>query len=112
MAKPGRLPLHDQKVPITWAKQMSLEKVNETTFKSLAGTPYASFVNRNGEQRPRAYGGHVYAQAAYAASKTVPGEFIIHVRLAPVEEFWKLDTIVLLILVECDWLLYSSGYGG
>lgn len=53
--------------------------MNETTFKSLAGTPYASFVNRNGEQRPRAYGGHVYAQAAYAASKTVPGDFIIHV---------------------------------
>lgn len=79
MSKPGRVPLPDQKVPITWAKQMSLEKVNDTTFKSLAGTPYASFVNRNGEQRPRAYGGHVYAQAAYAASKTVPEDFIIHV---------------------------------
>lgn len=80
MAKPGRIPLPDRTAPITWAKQMSLEKVNGTTFKSLIGTPYASFVNRNGEPRPRAYGGHVYAQAAYAASKTVPAGFIIHVR--------------------------------
>ncbi|KAE9962414.1 hypothetical protein BLS_000344 [Venturia inaequalis] len=78
MAKAGRVPLPDRDVPITWIKQMSLEKVNETTFKSLAGTPYASFVTRNGEKRPRAYGGHVYAQAAYAASKTVPEDFIIH----------------------------------
>lgn len=80
MTKAGRVPLPDRDVPITWSKQMSLEKVNETTFKSLAGTPYASFVTRNGEKRPRAYGGHVYAQAAYAASKTVPEDFIIHVR--------------------------------
>jgi hypothetical protein len=80
MLKPGRVPLPDQNIPITWAKQMSLEKVNDTTFKSLSGTPFASFVNRNGEQRPRAYGGHSYAQAAYAASKTVPEGFIIHVQ--------------------------------
>jgi hypothetical protein len=56
MAKPGRIPLPDPNNPITWAKQMELEKVDETTFKSLAGTPYASFVMRNGEERPRAYG--------------------------------------------------------
>ncbi|TID18882.1 Thioesterase/thiol ester dehydrase-isomerase [Venturia nashicola] len=78
MSKPGRVPVPDPETPVTWAKQMSLEKVNETTFKSLTGTLFAVFVNRNGESRPRAFGGHVYAQAVYAASKTVPGDFIIH----------------------------------
>jgi len=82
--KPGRIPLPDPRKPITWAQQMKLEKINDTTFRSLSGTPYASFVNRNGEERPRAYGGHVYAQAAYAASKTIPDGFIIHVGIP----FW------------------------
>jgi acyl-CoA thioesterase len=31
----------------------------------------------------RSFGGHVYAQSAYAASKTVPSGFVVHVNLYP-----------------------------
>ena len=41
-------------------------------FRSLA-TPYAPVAGA------RVFGGHVYAQAAYAASKTVERGFVIHV---------------------------------
>ena len=50
----------------------SAEKID--TFRSLA----ASYPPGNGFT---AFGGHVYAQAAYAASKTVDRGFVIHVCL-------------------------------
>lgn len=43
-------------------------------FRSLAA-PYPP------GQGTRAFGGHVYAQSAYAASKTVGSGFVIHVSL-------------------------------
>jgi acyl-CoA thioesterase len=76
-----RVPLPDPEVPRSWAVQMGLEQVNKTTFRSTAGAPYGGNLTKvkNGEPRPRAFGGHVYAQALYACSKTVPRSFSIHV---------------------------------
>ena len=62
---------------------MGLEKLSEDMFRSTAGAPYGGFFDRNGEQRPRAFGGHVYAQAVYAASKTVDAGFFVHVGIWP-----------------------------
>jgi acyl-CoA thioesterase len=75
-----RIPLPDPKKPRTWAQQMALEKVSDTVYKSTAGAPFGgNFVQtKGGEPRPRAFGGHVYGQALYAASKTVPKTFSIH----------------------------------
>lgn len=44
-------------------------------FRSLA-TPYPPGHGN------RSFGGHVYAQSAYAASKTVEKGFVVHVRFA------------------------------
>ena len=51
---------------------IALEKVDETTYRStsLPFSPSGS---------GRAYGGHVYAQAVWAAAKTVEAGFVIHV---------------------------------
>jgi acyl-CoA thioesterase len=59
---------------------MDIEKIDENRFRSTRGAPYGTFTNKDGEPRARAYGGHVYAQAAYASSKTVPAGLVIHVR--------------------------------
>jgi len=74
-----RVELPNPQVPRTWAQQMGLARVDETTFKSTKGAPHGPTMMRNGEERPRAFGGHVYAQAVYAASKTVDPKFVIHV---------------------------------
>ena len=49
-----------------------LERIDGKTFRSTA-SPFSP-----GDAK-RAYGGHVYAQAAWAASQTVDHGFIIHV---------------------------------
>ena len=74
-----RVPLPDPAKPRTFAEQMALEQTGEMTFKSLAGSPFGAYSKVRGEMRPRAYGGHVYAQAVYAASKTVKKGLMIHV---------------------------------
>lgn len=38
---------------------MHLEKIGESQFRSTFGAPFGTFVTRDGEQRPRAFGGHV-----------------------------------------------------
>ncbi|KAF2671098.1 Thioesterase/thiol ester dehydrase-isomerase [Microthyrium microscopicum] len=73
-----RVPLPDPKVPRTWKQQMAIEEIDITTYRSTTGAPHGPFFTRNGELRPRAFGGHVYAQAVYAASKTVDPSFLIH----------------------------------
>jgi len=73
-----RVELPNPAVQRTWAEQMALEKIDKDRFRSQRGAPFGPFITRNGEQRPRAYGGHVYAQAAYAASRTVESGFLIH----------------------------------
>jgi len=52
---------------------MRLERIDETTFKSTypAYSPGGS---------TRAFGGHVFAQSAWAAAQVVKKGFIIHVR--------------------------------
>jgi acyl-CoA thioesterase len=74
-----RVPLPDPKNALPWAHQMNLEKLSETTFRSTMGALSGAHATKNGEQRPRAFGGHVFAQSAYAASKTIDKGFIIHV---------------------------------
>ena len=77
---PRRVPLYDQEArQRTWAEQMSLEQIGDSKFRSLMGAPSGMFAKVNGVMRPRAYGGHVYAQAVYAASKTVGKAMMIHV---------------------------------
>lgn len=73
--------------PLSFVKLMTLERLDGPTnnnnpsdgedekierFRSLA-VPYAPGAG------VRAFGGHVYAQSAYAASKTVKSGFVIHV---------------------------------
>ena len=102
--------------PLSFVKLMALERLEDTeisntitsevekidTFRSLAA-PFPP-----GEGR-RAFGGHVYAQSAYAASKTVEKGFVIHVsyyqasRNKTSRELWKLT-----ICTGCDWLIYPG----
>lgn len=55
---------------------MRLEKIDQSTFRSTA-KPFCP-----GGNHPRAhgvtYGGHVYAQAAWAAAQTVGKDFVLH----------------------------------
>jgi acyl-CoA thioesterase len=60
---------------VTFAELMSLEKIDARTFRSRVKA-YAPTGGENG-----AYGGHVYAQSAWAAAQTVPEGMIIHVRI-------------------------------
>ncbi|ORY19057.1 thioesterase-like superfamily-domain-containing protein [Clohesyomyces aquaticus] len=53
-------------------KLMQLEKVDDRTFRSIVRA-YSPTGGENGT-----YGGHVYAQAAWAAAQTVPEGFLIH----------------------------------
>jgi acyl-CoA thioesterase len=61
------------KKPISFRRLMAVKPVGDDTFESLtAAWPPAPF--------QRAFGGHVYAQAMYAASKTVGKGLVVHVR--------------------------------
>lgn len=55
---------------------MRLETINDVTYRSTAQPfcPGGGIVKSMG----RAYGGHVYAQAAWAAAQTVNGNFVLH----------------------------------
>lgn len=55
---------------------MRLETINDLTYRSIAQpfNPGGSLVKSMG----RAYGGHVFAQAAWAAAQTVPKGFVLH----------------------------------
>jgi len=57
---------------VSFTELMALERIDATTFRSIA-RPYAP---GNGN---RAFGGHVYAQAVYAAAQTVGEGFLVHV---------------------------------
>jgi acyl-CoA thioesterase len=52
---------------------MQLEKIDDGTFRSITKA-YSPTGGENGT-----YGGHVYAQAAWAAAQTVDSGFLIHV---------------------------------
>ena len=57
---------------VSFTGLMALDRIDSNTFRSIA-RPYAP---GNGN---RAFGGHVYAQAAYAAAQTVGEGFVVHV---------------------------------
>ncbi|KAK8219956.1 hypothetical protein M8818_000371 [Zalaria obscura] len=60
----------------SFAEMIKLEKINEVTYRSTA-PPFSPFATG------RAYGGHVYAQAVWAASQTVGEGFVVHVCVCP-----------------------------
>jgi acyl-CoA thioesterase len=90
---------------------MAIEQISAKRFRSLAGAPYGNFVNRNGEPRARAFGGHVYAQAAYATSKTVDPGFVIHVSHHMHRLRWHSAKPLSNVYTEYDWILYRHRLG-
>lgn len=66
-------PPHDGNECLPFADMIALEKINDSTYRSIA----MPFSPGGGG---RAYGGHVYAQAVWAAAQTVKAGFVIHVR--------------------------------
>jgi acyl-CoA thioesterase len=87
----SRVELPNPATPRDVADQLALERIGHNKFRSMKGAPFGPGVVRNGEPRPRAFGGHVYAQAAYAASKTVSNEYFIHVCSVYVCRRWPTD---------------------
>ncbi|KAK3071293.1 hypothetical protein LTR53_008886 [Teratosphaeriaceae sp. CCFEE 6253] len=67
-------PPHDGNVYLPFADLVKLEKVDERTFRSIA----SPFSPGGPIGQGRAYGGHVYMQAAWAASQTVADGFLLH----------------------------------
>lgn len=63
----------DQGRVLPFDQVMQLETIDDRTFRSVTKA-YAPTGGENG-----AYGGHVYAQAAWAAAQTVEEGFLIHV---------------------------------
>ncbi|KAL9083971.1 MAG: hypothetical protein Q9159_005464 [Coniocarpon cinnabarinum] len=64
--------------PVSFPELMALEKITETTFRSrtAAFAPGGALVavTAAGNERKRTYGGHVFAQAVWAAAQTLsPG---------------------------------------
>jgi acyl-CoA thioesterase len=62
-------------------KLMELETIDDRTFRSIVKA-YSPTGGENGT-----YGGHVYAQAAWAAAQTVGDGFLIHVSCSWASEF-------------------------
>lgn len=65
-------PPHDGNEYLPFIDMIALEKINNDTFRSRA-PPFSP--GGSG----RAYGGHVYAQAVWAAAQTVGKGFVVHV---------------------------------
>ena len=59
---------------LPFEKVIELEKIDDRTFRSITKA-YSPTGGENGT-----YGGHVYAQSAWAAAQTVDEGFLIHVR--------------------------------
>lgn len=69
-------PCSEDGKPVSFEILMAIERINDHTFRSLtkAFEPGGDPLNKN-----RAYGGHVYAQAIWAAAHTVLEGFVISV---------------------------------
>ncbi|GME66468.1 NAD dependent epimerase/dehydratase family protein [Neofusicoccum parvum] len=61
-----------------FAELMALEKIGENTFRSIAKPCPGGPRVIDGKNYITTYGGHVYAQAAWAAAQTVGEGFVIH----------------------------------
>ncbi|GAM90597.1 hypothetical protein ANO11243_086420 [Dothideomycetidae sp. 11243] len=64
-------PPEDGNEYLPFAELMAIEKINSVTYRSIA-KPFSP------GGFGRAYGGHVYAQAVWAAAQTVPEGFVVH----------------------------------
>lgn len=62
-------PPHDGNVYLPFAKLIELKRLDDLTFQSIA-LPFSPAGELEGAI-DRTYGGHVYAQAAYAACQTL-----------------------------------------
>jgi acyl-CoA thioesterase len=63
----------EQKQVLPFDKVLELDKINDSTYRSIVKV-YSPTGAENGT-----YGGHVFAQAAWAAAQTVDEGFVIHV---------------------------------
>ena len=63
----------DNRHVLPFDKVIELEKIDDRTFRSITKA-YSPTDGENGT-----YGGHVYAQAAWAAAQTVNEGFLMHV---------------------------------
>jgi acyl-CoA thioesterase len=61
---------------MSFKRLMALEALDPDTYRSIA----PAWAPGDGN---RAFGGHVYAQAAYAAGRTVPKGMMLHVCTSP-----------------------------
>jgi acyl-CoA thioesterase len=59
---------------VSFEELMKLEKIDDHIYRSVT-RGYAPTGGQNGT-----YGGHVYAQAAWAAAQTVEDGFLLHVK--------------------------------
>jgi acyl-CoA thioesterase len=64
-------------VYLPFMELVQLETINEVTYRSIA-QPFCPGGSLSASMG-RAYGGHVYAQAAWAAAQTIPEGFVLHV---------------------------------
>lgn len=63
----------EEKQVLSFDKVIELEKIDNWTFRSIVKA-YSPTGGENGT-----YGGHVLAQAAWAAAQTIEAGFLIHV---------------------------------
>jgi hypothetical protein len=70
-------PPHDGNELLPFADLIKLQRIDSATFKSIA-LPFSPG-GQLGAAVPRAYGGHTYAQAAWAACQTVEDGFLLYV---------------------------------
>jgi acyl-CoA thioesterase len=64
---------HSQTHPMSFRRLIALETLDPDTYRSIA----PAWAPGDGK---RAFGGHVYTQAAYAAGRSVPKGMMLHVR--------------------------------
>lgn len=64
----------EEKKVLPFDKVIELETIDDDTFRSIVRA-YSPTGGENGT-----YGGHVFAQAAWAAAQTVDDGYLIHVR--------------------------------
>jgi hypothetical protein len=74
----GMAPSHGGNIYLPFVDLIRLETVDERTYRSVA-TPFAP---GGPVGSGRAYGGHVFAQAAWAACQTVGDGYLLHVSTA------------------------------
>ncbi len=88
-----KLPPSDPDKPVAFATLMNLDKINENTFRSTTRAFQPGGPSTHGQEPPRAFGGHVYAQAVWAAARTLEGRadggrgMIVHVGECPWASF-------------------------